>query len=130
MGMRRFGVIAFAALLQASAGVCEMVDAGGYRVEMVRQGSGSPAVVFISGGFGGLYLQWTTVRDRVNEFAQTVLYDRGGTGRSESAPPPRDSRHIASELHKALAAAGVKAPYVLVGHSLAGIHVRVYAHMY
>ena len=128
--MRHVAVSALGALLLASAGFAEMVDAGGYRIDMVKQGTGSPAVIFMSGGFGGSYLQWTSVRDPVNEFAQTVLYDRGGTGRSEPAPPPRDSKHIASELHNALRAARVKPPYVLVGHSLAGIHVRVYAHLY
>jgi pimeloyl-ACP methyl ester carboxylesterase len=115
----------------ARAGRERMVDAGGYRLRMLLEGQGSPAVVFVSGGFGGAWwVTWDKVRLKVNEFSRTVIYDRGGAGGSEAAPPPRDSRHIASELHTALRNAGVEPPYVLVGSSLGGIHVRVFAHQY
>jgi pimeloyl-ACP methyl ester carboxylesterase len=108
----------------------QMVDAGGYKIELLKQGSGSPAVVFVSGGFAALFEQWGPVQDRISEFTQTVVYNRGGSGGSEPAPPPRDSKHIASELHVALRSARVKPPYIFVGQSIGGIHVRVYAHMY
>ena len=45
-------------------------------------------------------------------------------------PEPRDARQIARELHTALANAGVAPPYILVGHSLGGPLIRVFAGMY
>jgi pimeloyl-ACP methyl ester carboxylesterase len=66
----------------------------------------------------------------VARFAQTVSYDRAGLGQSELGPKPRSAKQIASELHTALQKAEVKPPYVLVGHSLGGMFVRVFADLY
>ncbi len=105
----------------------KMVDAGGYKVRMRIEGSGQP-VVFMMGGFGGRFESWMPVAAKLTKDARVVLYDRGGSGESEAAPGPRDSKRIAAELHAALANAGVKAPYVIVGQSIGGIHARVFAH--
>ena len=107
-----------------------MVDAGGYRLRALIEGSGSPPVVFVSPGFGASLEAWDHVQPAVSQFAKTFSYDRGGTYKSEPAPMPRDSRHIATELHAALGNAGLKPPYILVGASIAGIHVRTFAEMY
>jgi pimeloyl-ACP methyl ester carboxylesterase len=48
-------------------------------------------------------------------------------GWSESSPYPRTPRQIADELHTLLTNAGLAGPYVLVGHSLAGKNVRLFA---
>src|SRR6185436_13132917 len=45
-------------------------------------------------------------------------------------PSPRHARQIATELHTALANAGLHPPYILVGQSLGGPYVRVFASMY
>ncbi|HEY3928957.1 MAG TPA: alpha/beta hydrolase, partial [Candidatus Koribacter sp.] len=54
-------------------------------------------------------------------------YDRGGYGWSD--PPvngDRSSAEVTKELHTLLENAGVKPPYILVGHSLGGLNIRVY----
>ena len=51
-------------------------------------------------------------------------------GWSEASPQPRTAREFAKELHTLLAKANEPGPYVLVGHSLGGYTVRVYAHDY
>ena len=48
-------------------------------------------------------------------------------GWSDASPLPRTPSHIADELHLLLTNAGVAGPYVLVGHSLAGKNVRMFA---
>jgi pimeloyl-ACP methyl ester carboxylesterase len=87
-----------------------------------------PAIAVMSGGFGGRFESWMPVASKLTTVAQVVLYDRGGSGESEAAPRHRDSKQIAAELHAALANAGVKAPYIIVGQSIGGIHARVFAH--
>ena len=48
-------------------------------------------------------------------------------GWSDPSPQPRTPRQIADELHTLLTNAGIAGPYVLVGHSLAGKNVRLFA---
>jgi pimeloyl-ACP methyl ester carboxylesterase len=48
-------------------------------------------------------------------------------GWSDPGPQPRTPSQIAGELHTLLTNAGVAGPYVLVGHSLAGKNVRLFA---
>jgi pimeloyl-ACP methyl ester carboxylesterase len=51
-------------------------------------------------------------------------------GWSEASPQPRTAREYAKELHTLLEKANEPGPYVLVGHSMGGYTVRVYAHDY
>jgi pimeloyl-ACP methyl ester carboxylesterase len=57
-------------------------------------------------------------------------YDRAGMGWSEPGPSPPDATRVASDLHALLQEADEEGPYVLVGHSLAGLYSRVYASRY
>ena len=107
----------------------QKVDVGGHSLNLLIGGQGLPAVVF-EGGFGAGISSWSTVQKEVAAFARTVSYDRAGLGQSELGPKPRAAKQIATELHTALEKAGVKPPYVLVGHSFGGIYVRVFAEMY
>jgi pimeloyl-ACP methyl ester carboxylesterase len=107
----------------------QKVDVGGHSLNLLIGGQGSPAVVF-EGGFGVGIASWSTVQKEVAAFARTVSYDRAGLGQSELGPKPRSAKQIATELHTALEKAGVKPPYVLVGHSFGGIYVRVFAEIY
>ena len=56
-----------------------------------------------------------------------MLYDRAGTGWSDRVELPRSSAEVTDELRNLLRAAGVPAPYLLVGHSLGGLYARHYA---
>jgi pimeloyl-ACP methyl ester carboxylesterase len=107
----------------------QKVDVGGHSLNLLIGGQGSPGVVF-EGGFGAGIASWSTVQKEVGAFARTVSYDRAGLGQSELGPKPRSAKQIATELHTALEKAGVKPPYLLVGHSFGGIYVRVFAEMY
>ena len=104
-----------------------MVD--GRSIRMLVAGSGDATVVF-ENGLGGPLENWGKVQPDVSRFARTVSYDRAGAGLSDDGPRPRDGRRIATELRLALRAAGVAPPYVLVGASLGGPYVRIFAGMY
>ena len=107
-----------------------MVDMGGYRLHLNIQGApvaGSPTVV-MEAAHSEPCLSWAGVQPVVAKFARVCTYDRAGLGWSESSPKPRTAPSIVEELHTLLAQAGVEPPYVLVGHSIGGLYVRLYAH--
>lgn len=109
----------------------EMVDVGGYRLHMHVMGEGrdGPTVILENGGTG-IVPQWGWVQPEVATFAQVVAYDRPGTGWSEAPPQPLDAEGSVRALHQALEQRGVAGPYVLVGHSMGGLMLRVFAQTY
>jgi pimeloyl-ACP methyl ester carboxylesterase len=105
------------------------IDVEGHSLNLLIGGHGSAAVI-LEGGFGEGIAGWSSVQKEIANFAQTVSYDRAGLGQSEAGPKPRSARQIATELHTALQKVGVNPPYVLVGHSMGGPYVRVFADLY
>ncbi|GAA4620888.1 alpha/beta hydrolase [Actinoallomurus vinaceus] len=103
-----------------------LYDVGGRRLMLHRSGSGGPAVVFLPGA-GLVGLDYVNTHDRVAELTTSVLYDRAGTGWSDPVGLPRTAAAVTDELRALLPAAGIPAPYVLVGHSLGGAYARHYA---
>jgi len=110
----------------------QMVDVGGYRLHINCQGipvPGRPTVV-MEGGNAESCLTWALVQPEVARFTRACTYDRAGLGWSERSPKPRTATNIVEELHTLLATVGEEPPYVLVGHSIGGMFVRLYAHRY
>jgi pimeloyl-ACP methyl ester carboxylesterase len=107
----------------------QMVDVGGYRLHLYCQGEGSPTVV-IEAGQGDFGLSWVRVQPEVATSARVCVYDRAGLGWSDPSPRPRTVAVMVDELHSLLTNAGIPGPYILVGHSLGGMVVRLYAHQY
>ena len=106
-----------------------MVDVGGYRLHINCTGTGSPTVV-IDSGWGDWSLKWRSVQEKVSKTTQVCTYDRAGMGYSEAGPLPRNAGQIAKELHTLLERAQIAGPYVMVGHSMGGLPVRVFVHDY
>jgi pimeloyl-ACP methyl ester carboxylesterase len=107
----------------------QMVDVGGYRLHINCTGTGSPTVV-IEAGLGDWSTGWGFVQPEVAKTTRVCTYDRAGWGWSEAGPLPRDAAEFAKELHTLLQNANIPGPYVMVGHSLGGLGVRVYVHDY
>jgi len=82
----------------------------------------------------------TAVLAGVAGFTRVCAYDRPGTvaplkddvrpSRSDPVPQPRTAPDSVVDLHTLLRAASVPGPYVLAGHSLGGLFVRLYASTY
>jgi len=121
--------LAEAADVRANPPPGQMVDVGGYRLHLNCTGSGSPTVV-IDAGWMESSAMWGWVQPEVAKTTRVCTYDRAGMGWSEASPRPRTAREFANELHTLLVKANEPGPYVLVGHSLGGYTVRVYAHDY
>jgi pimeloyl-ACP methyl ester carboxylesterase len=107
----------------------QLVDIGGFRLHINCTGEGSPTVV-IDAGLGDSSSSWAIVQSGVAKTTRVCTYDRAGLGWSEPGPLPRDARQIARELNTLLHNANIPGPYLLVGHSLGGLPVRVFAHDY
>jgi pimeloyl-ACP methyl ester carboxylesterase len=99
------------------------------QIAFACSGRGSPTVV-LETGLGAESEEWTSVQKAVAGFARTFRYDRAGRGASDRAPTPRDAHAMVDELHELLRAADVSGPYVLVGQSLGGLLMRVFAKRY
>jgi len=102
-----------------------LIDIGGYRLHLVERGVG-PVVIF-EAALGGGAFDWAVVAEQLASHARTISYDRAGNGWSDPGPGSRTPQQIADELHEALKRAGISPPYVLVGHSLGGLYVQVFA---
>ncbi len=103
-----------------------LVDIGGYRLHLWCSGAGAP-VVILDNGLGGTSAGWGFVQPDVARFTRVCSYDRAGMGYSDPGPSPRTARRIASELAELVARSGIAGPVVLVGASIAGFDVRVFA---
>jgi len=105
------------------------IDATGRRLALTRRGAGAPTVV-LETGLGAESVEWEAVQRDVATFVGTCRYDRANRGASDPAPKPRSARDFVGDLHALLETAAIPRPYVLVGHSLGGVIVRLYAHQY
>lgn len=85
-------------------------------------------VVFES-GLGDDHLVWNqkNVAGEISASADVVLYDRGGYGKSQNAPGPRDIAHLSNELETVISKYANNRKVILVGHSLGGMIIRDYA---
>ncbi|HTD28455.1 MAG TPA: alpha/beta hydrolase [Xanthomonadaceae bacterium] len=101
----------------------------GRRLNLYCLGKGTPTVIF-EAGLGGDNSAWARVQPAIAAHTRACSYDRAGIGFSDPARRPSDSANIVDDLHRLLNAAAIKPPYILVGHSLGGMHVRLYADTY
>lgn len=104
----------------------QMVDVGDHRLHMHCLGEGSPTVILESGA-GEASPMWAWIQPRLAVSTRVCAYDRAGFGWSEESSQPRHAQQIVSELHLLLQNASVQPPYILVGHSLGGEFMRLYA---
>jgi pimeloyl-ACP methyl ester carboxylesterase len=103
------------------------IDIGGTRkLYLVEKGSSGPTVLF-EAGIAATNLNWFHIQEAVSRFASTASYDRGGLGWSSPCRTARTPANIAAELHQMLEGAGIKPPYILVGHSFGGLVMRRFA---
>jgi pimeloyl-ACP methyl ester carboxylesterase len=103
-----------------------LVDIGGRRLNLYCLGRGTPTVI-LDGGLGDDVSGWRTIHAALARTTRVCAYDRAGFGFSDPAPPPRTAAVLAADLGALLRAAGLPPPYVLVGGSLAGLHLRLFA---
>ncbi|WP_082947695.1 alpha/beta fold hydrolase [Mycobacterium sp. E2479] len=127
------------------------IDIGnGRHLYLECYGRGSPTVILES-GYHNSSDPWSQSDAAAPATGPAVLpslaadhrvcaYDRPGTlrypdppsitDRSSPVEMPRSAQDVVQDLHALLAAAHLPGPYVLVGHSLGGLFIRLYAQTY
>jgi pimeloyl-ACP methyl ester carboxylesterase len=108
-----------------------LVDVGGRALYASDTGTDGPTVVLES-GLGDPAAPWSGLIPGIASFARVVSYDRPNTEASASdpAPTPRTGADVVADLYALLEGAAIPGPYVLVGHSIGGTFVRLYASLY
>lgn len=102
---------------------------GGRRINLFCMGLGTRTVLFDAGGSDWSVI-WGLVQPVVAERVRACSYDRAGLGHSDPASGPRSPFAISEDLHALIRAADLQPPLVLVGHSLGGFNMKLYAALY
>ena len=105
------------------------MDVQGRRIHIWCTGSGAPAVI-LETGLGGTSADWGFVKPEAAKFTRVCSYDRAGMGYSDPGPSPRTGARIARELVELLERSGLTTPVILVGASIGGLTVRLFASEY
>ena len=103
------------------------VDIGGRGIDLRCSGGGKGPVVVLMAGLGGFSSAWYKIQPAIAARTRVCAFDTAGYGYSDPPPRPQSLSDVTNDLHAVLAAAHVKAPYVLVAHSIAGVEARLYA---
>ena len=107
----------------------DKIDIGGRSLRVVRAGpaSAQPLIVCEHGAFG-CAADWAVVQEKLAaKGLRSLAYDRAGLGHSDAGPEPRDGRAINDDLEALLGALREAGPVLLVGHSMGGLMVRLFA---
>ncbi len=107
----------------------ELINLNGRSLHLLSCGEGSPTVLFES-GLMSTVLSWVDIQPEIAKVTRAVCYDRAGLGWSDPGPAPRDADQIVKELHQLLNRAQIPPPFILVGHSFAGLSTRLFAARY
>jgi len=102
---------------------------GDRNVEFALTRHDTSPVVF-ENGLGGRMEWWNKVLPEIANDTTTFAYNRPGYGNSDPVATPRDGLHIVDELRALLRDNGIKPPYILIGHSLGGLYMQLYARRY
>ena len=106
-----------------------MIDLGTHRLHCDIEGEGGPVVVINVGGISASWLA-EPIQDELAKSSTVCTFDRAGYFHSESGPLPRTTPRIVDETRAMLRKAGLNPPYVLIGASLGGEHMRYFASKY
>ena len=102
---------------------------GGRKINLFCMGHGAHTVIFDS-GLSDWSSIWALVQPGVAAHARACTYDRAGMGYSDPSDMPRSPVAVVDDLHKLIQAAKIGTPVVLVGHSLGGFNMKLYAALY
>ncbi len=90
----------------------------------------TPSPLFLKTDWVEEWSGWKKVIPEISQDTTTFAYNRPGYGNSDPVSTPRDGLHIVDELRMLLRRKGLSPPYILVGHSLGGLYMQLFARRY
>ena len=106
-----------------------LVNIDGCQLHVQKLGYGKPTVV-LETGLGGMSSAWGWIQPETAKFSRVVSYDRAGLGWSGPDSAPKTATLVVRRLRNLLHHARIQPPYILVGHSMGGLFIRVFADCY
>lgn len=106
-----------------------LVSIGSRRLHLYCTGAGDPPVILVAGS-GLAYNNWPAVQKGLSEVTRVCSYDRAGLGWSDPGPHQPSADGAVSDLYGLLTAAGIKGPWILVGHSLGGLYAQQFMNLH
>ena len=101
----------------------------GRDIEFLLSRRDGPTVVF-DNGLGGCLNWWSRVYPEIANETTVLTYNRAGYGKSAPTSGTHDSVQVVEELRCLLRSLDLAPPYVLVGHSLGGLHMQYFTRRY
>lgn len=95
-------------------------------LELVVAGEGAPVLVLLNGA-GVMLDGWARLFPGIARLGRVVACNRFGLGASSAPRRPLSAALAVESLREALAVLRLPPPYLLVGHSLGGLHAQLYA---
>lgn len=98
-------------------------------LEYVVSGEGEPTIVLLNGA--GVTLEgWRALYPSIERAGTVFAWNRFGVKGSDDPRLAQTGAVVVASLRELLAYAGLRPPYVLVGHSLGGLHANLFARLY
>jgi pimeloyl-ACP methyl ester carboxylesterase len=107
----------------------QKLDVNGATLQYIQSGTGSPTIVLVNGS-GGPVEGWLKVHGALEELGTVFAYNRPGIGGSSKPAVPQTGDVVVATLRELLNTAGLAPPYLLVGHSLGGLFVNLFARQF
>jgi len=108
----------------------QRVPVSGGHLNVWRNGRTGPTIVLLSGlGTVAPALDFAPLVRELEGY-DVIVVERFGYGYSDMSGPPQTVANVTSELHEALVQVGVRKPFVLVAHSIAGFYALSYVDRY
>jgi pimeloyl-ACP methyl ester carboxylesterase len=108
----------------------QLFDAGGSLLYAELNGNPDGVPIVFEPGLGDGSFSWCTYAPALQVDYQTLVYDKGGIGRSEPSSFTGSPDGEVHELKALLEAAEIRKPVILVGHSRGGVIARRFAQSY
>ena len=97
---------------------------------LTKRRPGEPVLVFEGGFAVSGANSFSNLYPALSKFAAGIGYDRNGDGQSEEDTTLPTDTDLMHRLHEFLAAVHVPPPYILVGHSMGGVYIRLFTALY
>ena len=109
------------------------VSVGDYSLNVYSCGNenGKHTIVALAGLFDGeMNIGWRKMTEEIEKENRLIFVDRAGYGLSDDTTQEMTVEYIVEDYRKALRNAGIKAPYILMPHSIGGLYATYWESKY